>query len=120
MSRATAIALVGVPTIVPNPPSVAAKAMPIGRAPAMPSVLLSPTPPEASMASPIGIMISAVEVLEMNIEISAVAAITASSNCQFDLLASERIASASRRWSPVRSIARARKAPPRNRNITGE
>ena len=120
MSKATAIALVGVPTIVPKPPRVAAKATPIGRAPAIPPVSPLAIPPEASMASAIGIMISAVEVLEMNIEIVAVAAITASSNCQLECPARARIASASRRCSPVRSIARARNAPPRNRNIVGE
>jgi len=56
----------------------------------------------------------------MTMEISAVAAITASSSCQFEWPARARIASASRRWSPVRSIVSARNAPPRNRNITGE
>jgi len=76
------MALVGVPIIVPIPPIEAAKAMPIGRAPAMPLVSPGFTPPAASMASAIGIMIRAVDVLEITAESTAVAIITAISNCQ--------------------------------------
>jgi hypothetical protein len=65
-------------------------------------------------------MISAVEVLEIIVEISAVVAITASSKRRGLRPAWASIASASRRCRPVRSIARARKAPPTNRNMVGE
>ena len=106
--------------MVPSPPIEAAKAMPIGNAPAMPEVSPFSTPPEASMASAIGIMMSAVDVLEIIVERSAVAVITASSNWLLLAPARRRIASASRRCSPVRSIASARNAPPRNRNMIGE
>src|SRR3546814_13013508 len=70
--RPAAIALVGLPTSVPSPPSEAAKAMPIITAPAKPPVSPSCTPPARTTARAIGIMISVVEVLEMNHLSSAV------------------------------------------------
>ncbi len=115
-----AIALVGLPTSVPSPPSEAAKAMPIITAPAKPSVSPSCTPPARTTASAIGIMMSVVEVFEMNMLSSAVAAMKAKSRP--DAVGEARLSSASarRRCSPTRSIASARKAPPRIRNRIGE
>ena len=115
-----AIALVGVPIIVARPPIDAAKAMPIGSAPAIPEVSPFFTPPAASMASAIGIMISAVDVFEIKLESTAVAAITPNSNCAGRAPAKPMMNSASRLCRPVRSIARARNAPPMNRNMIGE
>ncbi len=86
----------------------------------MPPVSPCLTPPAARIASAIGIMMNAVAVLEITVEMAAVAAITASSSCQQLALARRVIASARRRWSPVRSIASARNAPPMNRNMIGE
>ena len=67
-------------------------------------------------------MISAVEVFEMNIEISAEEIMKASSSRAGPPLlpTSRRIARLSRRCSPVRSIASAMNAPPSSRNRIGE
>ena len=92
----------------------------MGSAPAMPSVSPAFTPPAVSIASAMGIMINAVEVLEIMQERIAVAIMTASSNCQGRVPAMPMMNSARRRWRPVRSIARARKAPPMKRNMIGE
>jgi hypothetical protein len=121
-SRPTAIALVGEPMIVPSPPTEAAKAMPSGSAPDSPSLRSAPTPPAPSTASAIGIMISAVEVFEIEVDRSAVANMNASSSRvgpPWRPIAL-RMPTASRQCRLVRSIASARNAPPRIRNIVGE
>ena len=115
-----AMALVGLPTRVPSPPIDAAKAMPIITAPAKPSVSPARTPPARTTASAIGIMISVVEVLEMNMLSSAVADMKANNSPVAVGAARLSKASARRRCSPTRSIASARKAPPRIRNRIGE
>ena len=77
------MALVGEPTSVPSPPMLQAKAIPIGSAPDRPSVDGASAPatsPAASTASATGIMISAVEVLEIIIERIAALAMKASSS----------------------------------------
>ena len=126
-SRPTAIALVGDPTIVPSPPMLAAKAIPIGSAPAMPSWCggASPDatlPPPCNTASAIGIMISVVEVLEISIDNSAAEIMKANSNVPAPPRppTARRIARLNRRCSPVRSIASAMNAPPNSRNRIGE
>lgn len=94
--------------------------MPIGSAPAIPWVVPSRTPPDASMASAIGIMISAVDVFEMNIEISRRRGHDGQQ--QLPVRSPGAVQDGQRqRWCrPVRSIASAMKPPPRNRNIVGE
>ena len=118
--RPAAMALVGLPTNVPSPPSEAAKAIPIITAPGKPSVSPSRAPAAPTTASAIGTMMSAVDVLEMNMLSSAVAAMKAKSSPVAVGDARLSSASASRRCSPTRSIASARKAPPRIRNRIGE
>ena len=73
------MAFVGDPTSVPSPPMLAANAIPMGRAPASPSCSLSARPPPASTATAIGIMMSAVEVLEISMERIAAVIMKASS-----------------------------------------
>lgn len=105
---------------------LAANAIPIGSAPQMPSCRgASPSgsaEPPSSTASAIGIMISAVEVFEMNIDSSAVANMKATSSRTGPppVPTARRIARLRRRCRPVRSIARAIKAPPSSRNRIGE
>ena len=73
-----------------------------------------------STASAIGIMISVVAVFETIMLRIAVAAMKANSSCAGLPPPRLTMASASRRWSPVRSIASAMNAPPRTRNRIGE
>ena len=118
--RPTAMALVGLPTKVPRPPIEAAKATPMIRAPAKPSVSFSFMPPATSTASAIGTMISVEEVLEISMLSRPVAAMKANNMPQALFPDRPMIASASLLCRPTRSIASARKAPPRIRNRIGE
>ncbi len=92
-----------------------------GRPTAPPSILRS-SPPPASTASAIGIMMRLVEVLEIAIDRIAEASMKASSSCVAPPFSPSRLRmpSARRRCSPVRSMASARKAPPRIRKRMGE
>ncbi len=109
-SRATAMALVGEPTMVPSPPIEAAKAMPIGNAPESPSRSSGEQPPPASTASAIGIMISAVEVLEIIIERIAADIMKASSNRELPPLRADAIRGSQ---APAAGAARCARSPGR-------
>ncbi len=70
--------------------------------------------------SAMGSMMSVVAVFETSIESSAVAAITANSSARVLVPPRRTMASATRRCSPVRSMASAMNDPPSSRNSTGE
>ena len=100
---------------------LAAKAMPMGSAPASPSVSPSGDPPLARTAIAVGIMMSAVEVLDISMERIAAVIMKASNTPACPRWpAILNSASASRLCSPVRSMASAMKAPPRIRKRMGE
>ena len=71
-------------------------------------------------ATAMGTMIRVVEVLETIIDRIAVAAMKANSSAPGVVPPRLTMASARRRWRPVRSIAKAMIAPPRTRNRIGE
>ena len=115
-----AMALVGEPTRVPRPPIEAEKAIPMASAPGKPSVSPSLTPAAWSTATPIGIMIKVVAVLEtMKLNI-AVAVMKARRRAAGVVPPRLMMARARRRWRPVRSMASAMIAPPSTRKRIGE
>jgi hypothetical protein len=116
------LALVGDPTSVPSPPMRSGKGD--AHAPAPPPCRRcspSPMPPAASTAMAIGIMISAVEVLEITHRQQGRRRHEGKQQTPARYArTAQNIASATRRCMPVRSIVSARNAPPRIRNRIGE